>query len=107
MTFRKISCSANCCRERTPDQTAEVAIEAADQSTARVLDQLRRQSRQDVLATLLAAGLYPEGAAAARRMGFCEDHVHDLLSEAASISDDDNFLVFESVWGLESRLELV
>lgn len=58
-------------------------------------------------ATLLAAGLYPEGAATARRMGFDEEHVHDLLNQAADVNDDDDFMVFESVWGLESRLELV
>lgn len=94
-------------RERTPDETADVALSAADESTARVMEGLRRQSREVALATLLAAGLYPEGAAMARRMGFNEDHVHDLLNQAASISDDDNFMVFEAVYSLESRLELV
>jgi hypothetical protein len=71
------------------------------------MEVVRRQSREDTLATLLAAGLYPEGAAMARRMGFGEEHVHDLVERAADISDDDDFMVFESVWGLESRLDLV
>jgi endonuclease III len=94
-------------KERTPDQTAEVALRAADESVAAVVDKLRRQAREETLATILAAGLYPEGAATARRMGFDEDHVHDLLMEAASISDDDQGMVSESVWNLESLLELV
>lgn len=94
-------------RERTPDETAQLALVAADESTARVIDQLRRHSRQDVLATLLDAGLYPEGAALARRIGFDEEHVHDLLTQSASVNEADDFMVFESVWGLESRLELV
>jgi hypothetical protein len=94
-------------KERTPDQTAEVALSAADESVAAVVDKLRRQSREYALATILAAGLYPEGAATARRMGFGEEHVHELLHQAADVNDDDDFMVFESVWGLESRLELV
>lgn len=94
-------------RERTPAETAEVALSAADESTARVMDHLRRQSREDALATILAAGLYPEGAATARRMGFGEEHVHDLLFSAASINDDDEYMVSEAVYGLEALLDLV
>jgi hypothetical protein len=94
-------------KERTPDQTAEVALRAADESTARLMEGLRRQSREDVLATLLAAGLYAEGAAMARKMGFDESHVHDLLVEVANVNEDDQGMVSESVWNLESLLELV
>ncbi len=94
-------------RERTPAETAEVALSAADQSVAAVVDLLRSRSRQDVLATLLDAGLYAEGAATARRLGFNEEHVFDLLHQAANISDDDDFMVSEAVYGLEALLELV
>lgn len=81
---------------------------AADESTARVRDRwLRQRSRQDVLATLLAAGLYPEGAAMAWCMGFGEAPVHDLLMEAADISDADPGLVDEAVYGLEALLEVI
>jgi hypothetical protein len=94
-------------RERTPDETAEVALSAADQSTARLMEVVRRQSREDTLATLLDAGLYPEGAAMARRMGFDEAHVHDLLVEVANVNEDDQGMVSEAVYGFEALLELV
>lgn len=93
-------------KERTPSETAEAALTAADESVARVVDKLRRQAREDALATLLAAGLYAEGAAMARKMGFDEAHVHDLLVEAADISDDDQGMVSETVYGFEALLEV-
>jgi hypothetical protein len=94
-------------RERTPQETADVALRAADESTARVMDQLAQAARQDVLATLLDAGLYAEGAAMARRMGFNESHVFDLLMQSAEISDDDQAMISEAVYGFEALLEVV
>jgi hypothetical protein len=94
-------------RERTPAETAEVALSVADQSTARLMEVVRRQSREDTLATLLDAGLYPEGAAMARRLGFNESHVHDLLMSAASISGDDQGMISEAVYGFEALLEVI
>ncbi len=68
---------------------------------------MRRQAREEALATILAAGLYPEGAAMARRMGFDESHVFDLLHRAANISHDDQGMVSEAVYGFEALLDLV
>jgi hypothetical protein len=97
--------------ESSTDQTVEKALEVADSSVERVLDGirhgLRRQAREETLATLLAAGLYAEGAHIARHIGFDESHVFDLLMQSADISDDDEFMVSESVYGLQSRLDLV
>lgn len=94
-------------RERTPDQTAQLALSVVDETVARVMEGLRRQSREDTLATLLDAGLYPEGAAMARRMGFDEAHVHDLLVEVANVNEDDQAMVSEAVYGFEALLEVI
>lgn len=40
-------------------------------------------------------------------MGFGEDHVPDLLNQAASISGDDQGMVSEAVYGFESLLEVI
>lgn len=68
---------------------------------------VRRQSREDVLATLLDAGLYPEGAAVARKIGFDEAHVHDLLVEVANVNEDDQGMVSEAVYGFDALLEVI
>lgn len=97
--------------ESSTDQTVEKALEVADSSVERVLDGirhgLRRQAREDALSLILGAGLYVEGAHIARRIGFDEEHVFDLLMRSADISDDDQGTISEAVYGFEALLELV
>lgn len=91
-------------KEHSVEEAAEKALEVADESANRVMEQVRRASRENVLATLLAADLYPEAAALARRLHYPEETIFDLVAMAADENDADEYLVWESVYGLEGRL---
>lgn len=81
-----------------------MALRVADKVAEGHLDRLRQEGRQQVLAVILGDRQYPEGAAIARKMGIQEEKIYDLLVEASEINGADDYMVLESVYGLDMRV---
>jgi hypothetical protein len=90
--------------DRTPGETAEVALRAADEAVAGVVDGIRRQVRQRAVACLLGDSQYRVGAEMCRRLSFTEDMIFDLVAETAEINQDDGYMAFEDAFALDQRL---
>jgi predicted ArsR family transcriptional regulator len=90
--------------DRTPEETAEVALSLADEYVAGVMRQLRRRVRQEATARLLGDSQYRVGAEMCRRIGWPEAAVHDAVMETAEILDDDPYFAWEDAFGFDQRL---
>jgi hypothetical protein len=90
--------------DRTPEETAEVALRAADELAERVMDRIRREVRQQAVACLFSDSQYAVGAVMCRKLGWPDEVVFDAIMETAEILDDDPYLAWEDGFGLDLRL---
>lgn len=90
--------------DRTPEEAADVALRAADEAAEGVMDRLRAEGRQQALSVVLAGHQYRVGVEIARRIGYSESGVFEIVNVAASITGDDPYLAFEDAFGLDRRL---